>query len=241
MAPSRKDQRKAISAIRGAKLQPGEIEAEKLLRISAIRHTNGLGFNKNAESRFSDPRAASGKAVYGVIYLSTDFATCVAETIVRDRKDGVPGLMPMSRKQAVDDWQVVRDRRRTPAAPREPEQCWPVLARRADRYCPRFGSRMSQKLSRAIYQNASGFDGILYKSRFLMGECVAIFDRAIPKLRDGCVAAALHSDGEPQADLQGHGPQDHPLIFPSSKVGPARCCAIAALSSSAHKSREYAP
>ena len=42
---------------------------------------------------------------------------------------------------------------------------------------------MAQKLSRAIHRNAGGFDGILYQSRFLMGECIAVFDRAIPKLQ----------------------------------------------------------
>jgi RES domain len=182
MALSRRGQLKAISAIRGAKLLPREIEAEKLLRISAIRHVDGLGFTKNAESRFSDPQAAAGKATYGVIYLSTDFATCVAETIVRDGKDGVPGLLPRSRKEAVDDWQVF-----------EPQSVKPLrlvnlssmgifwhgipsdILRGSDH-------EMAEKLSRAIHQNAGAFDGILYQSRFLMGECIAVFDRAIPKL-----------------------------------------------------------
>jgi len=183
MAPSRKDQLKAISAIRGAKLQPGEIEAKKLLRISAIRHTNGLGFNKNSESRFSDPRAASGKARYGVIYLSPDFATCVAETIVRDRKNATPGLLPMSRQQAVDDWQVFEINAVRPLRLvnlNNMGMFWhgvPTDILRSS------NQTMAQKLSRAIYENAGAFDGILYQSRFLMAECIAVFDRAIPKLQ----------------------------------------------------------
>jgi hypothetical protein len=41
----------------------------------------------------------------------------------------------------------------------------------------------SRRLAKAIHENKADFDGILYGSRITTGQCIAVFDRGLSKLK----------------------------------------------------------
>jgi hypothetical protein len=58
------------------------------------RFSDPLGFGFGS-SRFSDPRQKSTKR-FGVFYLGQTFEVVFLETVVRDRRNGNPGLLVLS-------------------------------------------------------------------------------------------------------------------------------------------------
>jgi hypothetical protein len=56
-----------------------------------------LGFGKNA-SRFSDPRRRDATKRFGVLYLGETLKVCFLEAVLRDRRDGLIGDLPIDEK-----------------------------------------------------------------------------------------------------------------------------------------------
>jgi hypothetical protein len=176
MAPSPKALAKAVEAIREAELPLERVKITQWLRICDKDHKNGLGFSVTASSRFSDPRPVPK---FGLIYLAKDFTTAVAEAIIRDRKDGIPGLLTLSYEEAVGRWAVHE-----------------ISSVRLLRVVNLIGVKKialgvpsdillhsnhgaSQELSLAIHDHKAKPDGILYSSRFTGEECLALYGRGI--------------------------------------------------------------
>lgn len=181
MALSAKDVALAISKVSAANLTPKGMDVARWLRISDKRHKSGLGFVKGASSRFSDPRPSPQ---FGVIYLAQNLATAVAETIVRDRKNANPGVLKMSYHEAIGRWKVFEISTTSPLQLLNLSGMGMMFAGVPTDIVHDSDHTSSQQLSIAFHGNAAAFDGIHYPSRFF-GDCICVYDRAIPHLQDG--------------------------------------------------------
>lgn len=137
----------------------------------------GMGYGK---TRFASPTDS-----FKLLYIAKDFATAIAETIVRDRFEGAA-----TRELDITDiqsWGVCEVDSLAPLR---------VLDLRRDG-CFKLGvstdivGAKAQDQSRAFSQmlyDTTDLDGILYLSRLRRRTCVAVYDRAVASaLRSGTV------------------------------------------------------
>jgi hypothetical protein len=155
--------------------------ARRFGRIYLERYPDPLGFGKT-QSRFSDPRRRVAKSRFAVLYLGSSLKVCFLEALLRDNRNGVVGDYPIDESEltvrSFAEIEVVRPL---------------TLVSLMDDAAVRMGvpsdvARSSkQALARAwsveFYRHPSAPDGIIYASR-LNGETnLAIYDRAVSKLR----------------------------------------------------------
>jgi len=140
----------------------------------------GFGF---APSRFSDPRKTPATR-FGVYYLGGSFETAFLETIVRDRRNGNPGVLALSAADLDDYVHVpITMTRRVRVIDLRGGQAValgvPTNAIRASTH------RLGQRASLAAYLRADAPDGLWYPSRLNGDDNLAIYDRAIGALSAG--------------------------------------------------------
>ncbi|NEI59430.1 RES domain-containing protein [Rhizobium leguminosarum] len=86
----------------GFERQPLDIETVpsgcRFGRIYASAFPDPLGFGKTA-SRFSDPRRRDATKHFGVLYLGETLKVCFLEAVLRDRRDGLIGDLPIEEKE----------------------------------------------------------------------------------------------------------------------------------------------
>ena len=154
-------------------------------RIYGSSHTKPLGYEL-ALSRFSDP---AGQA-FGVVYLGSTVKVAFVEAILRDRGEGRVDPVPI------------------PYAELEGYICAKIAIEQELRLvdlCGDAGLRMGvptdvvgakdQTLARvwsnAFYAHPDGVDGILYPSRLNEQRNIALYARALPKLKPIATAALV--------------------------------------------------
>jgi hypothetical protein len=137
----------------------------------------------SAPSRFCD-----GKSGFAVMYASLSFETCIIETLVRDRfthrlKRELPLAAVVARGYARISTQRdlelnLLDLRDTGCV----DIGAPTDAVRARHFAA------GQALGKAVYEEHKDVDGFIYASRLTGDDCIAVFDRAVEKLRviDAC-------------------------------------------------------
>jgi len=160
-----------------AEVAPGT----RFSRIFLDRYPNPLGFGK-AASRFSDPRRRVERNRFGVLYLGSSLKVCFLEAILRDRRNGAVGDHPIEERE-------LRMRRYAEVVIAEKL----ALADLRGDGRVRMGipssvaGAASQALARAwslaLHEHRSAPDGIIYASRLNGEGNLAVFDRAIAKLR----------------------------------------------------------
>ncbi|MBB3659876.1 hypothetical protein FHX15_005144 [Rhizobium sp. BK650] len=67
-------------------------------RIYASVFPDPLGFGKTP-SRFSDPRRRDAAKQFGVLYLGDTLKVCFLEAVLRDRRDGLIGDLPIEENE----------------------------------------------------------------------------------------------------------------------------------------------
>lgn len=148
------------------------IQPSNYLRCTplAFGHTPlGMGFGK---TRFASPKDA-----FKLIYIGADLRTSIAEAIVRDRFElGDPRELMESEVLGWGACAVTATSKLT------------VLDLRPDDSCFQLGistdvtgakaQEEAREFSQHLY-NSTDLDGILYKSRLVGGDCVAIYDRSV--------------------------------------------------------------
>lgn len=67
-------------------------------RIYASAFPDPLGYGKTP-SRFSDPRRRDPARRFGVVYLGDTLKVCFLEAVLRDRRDGLMGDLPIDEKE----------------------------------------------------------------------------------------------------------------------------------------------
>ncbi|MBP1875954.1 hypothetical protein LPJGGPFB_05279 [Ensifer adhaerens] len=149
-------------------------------RIYASAFPDPLGYGKTP-SRFSDPRRRDAARRFGVIYLGDTLKVCFLEAVLRDRRDGLVGDLPIEEKEiharryaeieTIADLSVV-DLRDDHAI----RMGVPTDVAKSSR------QSLARAWSLAFHEHQSVPDGIIYPSRLNGHTNLAIFDRAIPKL-----------------------------------------------------------
>ena len=132
----------------------------------------------SSPSRFCD-----GKSGFSVMYAALSFETCIVETLVRDRfthrlKRELPLAAILARGYARISTQPDRelnllDLRDSGCV----DMGAPTDAVRARHFAA------GQALGRAVHQEHQQVDGFIYASRLTGDDCVAVFERAVGKMR----------------------------------------------------------
>jgi hypothetical protein len=150
-------------------------------RIYLGCYPDALGFG-NAPSRFSDPRRRIVGNRFGVLYLGETLKVCFLEAVLRDQRNGVIGDLPMAETElyARHYAQIEVTTRLTLVDLRDDGAI--IMGVPSD-----VAKATSQTLARcwslAFHEHGAKPDGIIYPSRLNGHTNVAVFDRAIWKLR----------------------------------------------------------
>ncbi len=181
----------------GFERQPLDIETipsgRRFGRIYASAYPNPLGFGK-AASRFSDPRRRDATKRFGVLYLGETLKVCFLEAVLRDRRDGLVGDLPIEEKE-------IYARRYA-----EVETIADLsLVDLRDDHAIRMGvptdvaKSSRQNLARfwalAFHEHQALPDGIIYPSRLNGHTNIAVFERAISKLAPARVVPLIGAPG----------------------------------------------
>lgn len=149
-------------------------------RIYLDRYPDPLGYGKTP-SRFSDPRHRVPVNRFGVLYLGESLKVCFLEAVLRDRRDGAVGDLPIEEAE-------LRTRRYATIETAEPLRLVDLREDRAIRMgVPTdVGCASRQSLARAwsaaFYTHPEQPDGVIYPSRLNGQTNLAVYDRAVPKL-----------------------------------------------------------
>ena len=146
-------------------------------RIFETRFPDPLGWG-HGRSRFSDPTGTA----FGLVYLGATAKVAFVETILRDRADGrgescivamaeiaarsLARIRPTVALRLVD---LTGDGGLRMGVPSD------VVGAR--------DQRLAQAWSAAFHAHAEQPDGIFYPSRLNEDRCIAVYDRAVPKLQ----------------------------------------------------------
>ncbi|MGJ5196552.1 MULTISPECIES: RES family NAD+ phosphorylase [unclassified Bradyrhizobium] len=150
------------------------------------RFPDPLGYGPGL-NRFSDP---TGKA-FGVVYLGSSAKVAFVETILRDRADGRGATCVVS-------YDEIEKRSLASIVPVEPL----ILVDLTGDGPLRMGipsdvvgardQSLAQRWSAAFHDHPETPDGVLYPSRLNEERCIALYARALPKLK--AIAAPLLVD-----------------------------------------------
>jgi len=139
----------------------------------------------------SPSRFCDGASGYAVLYGALSFETCSAEALIRDRfvrraRREIPLAAVLMRAHAriatqPDEELLLVDLRDTGCL----DIGAPTDAARARHFAA------GQSLARSIYAEHPDVNGFIYPSRLTGEDCIAVFDRAIPRLTviDACALA----------------------------------------------------
>lgn len=160
----------------------------RILRTKYATQPKGLS---QGPSRFSSP-----SGVFRVLYAAQDFATALAEAVVRDRFVG--------RQRRYIGWSTLAARSVTLIGTTAPLKVLDVRGPAAyllgvDTNAVRGRSHdLGQAFSEWLHAE-TGFDGLLYDSRLTGRPCIAVYERALAKI-DASPAKPLfaHADLVPE-------------------------------------------
>src|SRR6266851_56201 len=169
------------------------IPGKRFGRIYHQRYPDPLGFGKT-KSRFNDPRRRSEDKRFGVLYLGSTLKGCFIEAILRDRRNGAVGDYPIEEAELVQ----------REYAEIVVTSSLSLVELRGDGRI-RMGipsdvvGSTRQALGRvwsvAFHEHPSAPDGIIYSSRLNEDTNVAIYDRAIGKLRTERIFSLIAAPG----------------------------------------------
>ncbi|MDK1492827.1 RES family NAD+ phosphorylase [Sinorhizobium sp. 7-81] len=162
-------------------------------RIYASAFPDPLGYGKTP-SRFSDPRRRGPARRFGVVYLGETLKVCFLEAVLRDRRDGLVGDLPIDEKEiyarryaeieTIADLRLV-DLREDHAL----RMGVPTDVAKSSR------QTLARTWSLAFHEHRSVPDGIIYPSRLNGHTNLAIFDRAISKLSAVRIVPLMRAPG----------------------------------------------
>jgi hypothetical protein len=162
-------------------------------RLYLDRYPDPLGFGKSP-SRFSDPRRRVAVNRFGVLYLGESLKVCFLEALLRDERNGTVGDYPLAEDELqhrlyaeinVATALTLVDLRGDAAirmgVPSD-------VARASDQ-------RLARAWSVAFYEHPEAPDGIIYPSRLNLETNLAIYDRAVPRLKSHKLIPLLNAPG----------------------------------------------
>ena len=165
----------------------------RLGRIFLDRYADPLGFGKTP-SRFSDPSRRNASHRFGVLYLGETLKVCFLEAILRDSRNGLVGDYPLDERElrvrryaAID---VV-----APLSLVDLRGDGAILMGVPSDVAGASPQGLARAWSQAFHRHPSAPDGIAYPSRLNGQTNLAIYDRAVPKLRVIAESALIAATG----------------------------------------------
>ena len=154
---------------------------QKFGRIYLGRYPDPLGFGKTP-SRFSDPRKRVPNNRFGVLYLGETLKVCFLEAVLRDQRDGVIGDLPIAEAELhirhYAQIEVV-----TPLTLVDLREEGAIVMGVPSDVAKATRHTLARRWALAFHEHGARPDGIIYPSRLNGHTNVAVFDRAIWKLR----------------------------------------------------------
>lgn len=166
----------------GANLNIYEVPAGRQFgRIYLARYPDPLGFGKTP-SRFSDPRRRVARNRFGVLYLGDTLKVCFLEAVLRDRRDGAIGDLPMEERE-LHDRHYAQIEVATPLEMVDLRDEGAIVMGVPTDVAKATRQTLARRWSAAFHEHPEMPDGIIYPSRLNGHTNLAVFDRAIAKLR----------------------------------------------------------
>lgn len=164
-------------ALDRATIDPGK----RFGRILFTRFPDPLGYGKSP-SRFSDPRRRVADNRFGVLYLGSTLKVCFVEAVLRDQGDGrLDDLLLDERDLALRSYAEIEVA--APLSLVDLRNDGPLRMGIPSDVARGSKQSLARRWSLAIYAHPAQPDGIIYPSR-LNGETnLAVYDRAVRKLR----------------------------------------------------------
>ncbi|BBK42148.1 hypothetical protein STVA_21680 [Allostella vacuolata] len=162
-------------------------------RIYLGRYSDPLGIGKTP-SRFSDPRRRVAARRFGVLYLGETLKVCFLEAVLRDQRDGMIGNLPMEEAELHDRHYAEIEI----AAPLKMVDLGGdgAIAMGVPTDVARASSQtLARAWSLAFHEHLEQPDGIVYPSRLNGHTNLAVFDRAVPKLRTSRLMKLIAAPG----------------------------------------------
>lgn len=150
-------------------------------RIYMAGFPDPLGYGKS-KSRFSDPRRRKADNRFGVLYLGETLAVCFLEAVLRDRKDGVAGELVFEERE-LDDRRYVAVEAISSLLLIDLRENNAVAMGVPSEVLRGFRQQLGRAWSVAFYDHPDSVDGIIYPSRLNGHVNLAVYGRAVGKLR----------------------------------------------------------
>jgi hypothetical protein len=177
-----------------ARLRLHEVKTgQRFGRIYLGRHPDPLGFGKTL-SRFSDPRRRLASNRFGVLYLGDTVKVCFLEAVLRDRRDGAIGDLPIAETE-LHDRHYAEIETVQPLRMVDLRDDGAVIMGVPSDVAKAASQVLARAWSLALHEHPEQPDGIIYPSRLNGHTNLAVFDRAIPKLRAVRVMTLLSAPG----------------------------------------------
>lgn len=162
-------------------------------RIYWSTYPDPLGYGKSP-SRFSDPRRRVAANRFGVLYLGDSVKVCFLEAVLRDRRAGLVDDLPIEEVELTQrHYAEITNREELHLVDLRSDNAVktgvPTDVIRAQR------QNLARRWSVAFYQHPSQPDGIIYPSRLNGATNLAVYDRAMGKLRPTRVVTLLGAPG----------------------------------------------
>ncbi len=162
-------------------------------RIYLARYANPLGYGKT-KSRFSDPRRRVEANRFGVLYLGKTIKVCFLEALLRDRRDGRIGDLPIAESELQErHYASVRTKEELRLVDLRDDG--PVIMGVPTDVAKASQQTLARKWAVAFHEHPEMPDGIIYPSRLNGHTNLAVFNRAIPKLEPTKVYRLIGAPG----------------------------------------------
>ncbi|RYG99700.1 MAG: RES domain-containing protein [Alphaproteobacteria bacterium] len=162
-------------------------------RIYLGTYPDPLGFGKTP-SRFSDPRRRKFANRFGVLYLGDTVKVCFLEAVLRDQRDGVLGDLPIAESELYDrnfaEIEVIN-----PLMMVDLRDDGPIKMGVPTDVAKGSKQSLARKWAVAFNEHDSQVEGIIYPSRLNGHTNLAVFDRAIGKLKAVATTKLIRAPG----------------------------------------------
>jgi hypothetical protein len=166
---------------------------ERFGRIFLMKYADPLGVGKTL-SRFSDPRRRKSSNRFGVLYLGETVKVCFLEAVLRDQRDGAIGDSLIAESNLHDrnfsDIEVVAD-----MAMIDLRNDGPIRMGVPTDVIKGSKQSLAREWAVAFHEHIDAVDGIIYPSRFNGHTNLAVFDRAIHKLKAVSTVKLINTRG----------------------------------------------
>jgi RES domain len=162
-------------------------------RIYHVRYPESLGFGRTP-SRFSDRRRLPEDRRFGVLYAGSTLKVCFVETILRDRRNGAVGDYPIDQIELTQR-RYVEIIVTSPLRLVDLRGDGPIRMGVPSNVVGAASQSLARIWSVAFHGHPDVPDGIIYPSRLNEEINIAIYDRAIVKLRTGRDVSLVDAPG----------------------------------------------